>query len=121
MTIAYTTMDSPLGRLWLATTEHGLCCIRLPAEEEGHLLTWLSRRVEPQQPVEDPAALAAALTQLREYFSRLRQGFTLDLDLRGTPFQLAVWAELLHIPYGTTITYGAVSYTHLTLPTIYSV
>lgn len=30
----------------------------------------------------------------------------LPLDLRGTPFQLAVWAELLKIPKGETISYA---------------
>ena len=30
----------------------------------------------------------------------------LPLDLRGTPFQLAVWSELLKIPKGETISYA---------------
>jgi O-6-methylguanine DNA methyltransferase len=31
--------------------------------------------------------------------------FTVPLDLRGTPFQLRVWEELRHIPYGETRSY----------------
>ena len=35
--------------------------------------------------------------------------FDLPLAPRGTPFQLKVWAELLNIPYGRTISYGELS------------
>ena len=34
-----------------------------------------------------------------------RTEFTLPLNLRGTPFQQRVWAELQHIPYGETCSY----------------
>ena len=44
--------------------------------------------------------------QLEGYFAGERQAFDLPLDLRGTPLQLAVWQELLQIPYGTTTNYG---------------
>lgn len=30
----------------------------------------------------------------------------MPLDLRGTPFQLQVWAALINIPFGETTTYG---------------
>ncbi|MCU0371019.1 MAG: methylated-DNA--[protein]-cysteine S-methyltransferase [Bacteroidales bacterium] len=43
--------------------------------------------------------------QLDEYFSRDRKTFDLPLDLHGTDFQRRVWNELLHIPYGKTVTY----------------
>jgi len=43
--------------------------------------------------------------QLSAYFRRKRQKFDLKLAPEGTEFQLRVWAELLKIPYGTTITY----------------
>ena len=55
--------------------------------------------------------LREAADQLEEYFAGLRRRFTLPLELRGTPFQRAVWEAVGRIPY------GAVSYTHLTLPT----
>jgi methylated-DNA-[protein]-cysteine S-methyltransferase len=40
------------------------------------------------------------------YFGGEIPGFTLDLQLEGTPFQREVWALLLTIPYGQTTTYG---------------
>lgn len=43
--------------------------------------------------------------QVGEYFAGTRKAFDLPLDPDGTPFQKAVWQELLRIPFGTTRTY----------------
>ena len=43
------------------------------------------------------------------YFSGREPGFTPPLVLRGTPFRMAVWSELLRIPFGSTVTYGAIA------------
>jgi methylated-DNA-[protein]-cysteine S-methyltransferase len=54
--------------------------------------------------------LAFALTQLREYFSRIRHAFDLPLDIvYGTSFQRAVWKETAGLPYGMTATYGEIA------------
>lgn len=47
--------------------------------------------------------------QLEEYFSGNRALFDLPLDMAGTDFQLTVWKELLHIPFGRTISYRELS------------
>lgn len=54
----------------------------------------------------DPTAFADATRQLDEYFEGQRHAFELELDLDGTPFQRAVWEELLELPYGETVSYG---------------
>ncbi len=46
-----------------------------------------------------------AVNQLNEYFSRRRKIFDLPLCPKGSEFQKKVWAELLKIPYGTTVSY----------------
>jgi methylated-DNA-[protein]-cysteine S-methyltransferase len=56
-------------------------------------------------PDENPEALAKAETQLAEYFRGERKRFDLALAPEGTAFQHRVWAELLRIPYGETISY----------------
>lgn len=43
--------------------------------------------------------------QLERYFSGELMNFDLPLAPEGTDFQQKVWAELLKIPYGETITY----------------
>jgi AraC family transcriptional regulator of adaptative response/methylated-DNA-[protein]-cysteine methyltransferase len=47
-----------------------------------------------------------ATTQIAEFFAGSRTEFTVPLRTAGTPFQEAVWAELLTIPYGETRSYG---------------
>ncbi|MHA2371327.1 MAG: methylated-DNA--[protein]-cysteine S-methyltransferase [Candidatus Hodarchaeales archaeon] len=41
-------------------------------------------------------------SELGRYFSGELQDFSIPLDLKGTPFQLAVWKQLRNIPYGNT-------------------
>jgi O-6-methylguanine DNA methyltransferase len=106
MPIFYTITESPFGPLWLASTLAGLCRIGLPGERRDDLERWLARWVGPEKPEENPEALAPAVAQLREYFSRLRREFDLPLDLRGTEFQRRVWTELRNVPFGQTVSYG---------------
>lgn len=44
--------------------------------------------------------------QLGEFFAGERREFELPLDPRGSAFQKCVWAELVRIPFGETISYG---------------
>jgi len=86
--------ETPLGSLLLSTSARGLTGIAFPGR--GRPLDETAR---------DRAALAPARRQLDEYFAARRTAFDLALDLHGTPFQRRVWAALLKIPYGTTVTY----------------
>jgi len=109
LSLAYARMDSPAGLVWVATTRTGICTVGLGAGQPDAFFAWLARHVSAKPPREDPTALAPALTQLREYFSRIRREFDLPLDVRGTAFQRAVWAEVACIPYGATATYGEIA------------
>jgi methylated-DNA-[protein]-cysteine S-methyltransferase len=109
--IVYACMDSPVGPVWVAKTDAGVCAVGLGADRPAVFFDRLSRYVDAGPPCEDPDALALALTQLREYFSRIRREFDLLLDIvYGTPFQRAVWNEIASIPYGTTATYGEIAH-----------
>lgn len=102
------TTPSPLGALWLAATDSGLCALEFGATL-NHLAGHLKRHaIAPPTPGETPL-LQEAAAQLAAYFDRRLCAFDLPLDLRGTPFQRAVWDELRHIPYGHTLTYGEIA------------
>ena len=58
-----------------------------------------------------PETLEDAVYQLREYFERKRQDFSLELNPQGTDFQKRVWEALLQIPYGKTVSYLELSKT----------
>ena len=50
-----------------------------------------------------------ARRQLAEYFDGRRKNFELPLKPDGTEFELAVWEELIKIPYGETVSYGEIA------------
>ncbi len=104
--IAWTVVETSIGRLWLAATAAGLCRLGLPNEGQTEFLAALGRVEAGGTLREDPAPLVAAQAQLDEYLAGQRRSFDLPLDLHGTDFQRAVWRELMNIPYGTTLTYG---------------
>lgn len=90
---AWTVYESPLGPLTVVAGPRGVRDVHFAAR--GLRLDGALRRPLP-----------LVVEQLEEYFAGERQAFELDLDLRGTPLQQAVWARLREIPYGTTTTYG---------------
>lgn len=101
--IVQTRFQSPLGPMIVAATQRGLAGVWF--EGQRHLPDWSRWPEAPGHTV-----LAQAVRQLQEYFAGLRTVFALPLDLDGgTPFQQSVWHALLHIPRGTTASYGAVS------------
>jgi methylated-DNA-[protein]-cysteine S-methyltransferase len=57
----------------------------------------------------DAARCAPAQGQVMEYFAGRRTAFELALDGDGTPFQKLVWAALCAIPFGATLSYGALA------------
>lgn len=105
----YTTTSSLLGPLWVCATAVGVCGLGFgehPSDAEAHRMARYG--VATPEPGNVPV-LVAAVAQLADYFDRRLQMFDVPLDLRGTEFQRAVWAELLTIPYGKTLTYGEVA------------
>ena len=52
-----------------------------------------------------PQAFIRRDSELRALAARILDSPRVDLDMRGTPFQLEVWRKLLEIPRGETRTY----------------
>jgi len=86
----------------LAASERGLCGLYF--EQHKYFAGPHAWRRDDAQP-----HLLAAAKQLDEYFAGRRRRFELALDLRGTPFQQAVWRALQALPFGATTTYGAIA------------
>ena len=100
MSTRHTTIDSPIGPLLLIADRQALTGIYLDSERGAPRPEQLGED-DPGHPV-----LAAAAMQLAEYFAGERQDFDVPLTAAGTDFQQLVWAELVEIPYGETISYG---------------
>jgi len=98
-------VDSPIGALLLTGDGHALTGLYMldggskgghPAEGEAGFT--------PR-----PDAFGEVAAQLEAYFSGDLKEFSLRLAPSGTRFQLAVWAELTRIPYGSTVSYGDIA------------
>ena len=101
MPTVYDTMPSPLGPLLLTSDGEALTGVFMEDHRHGPAVgaDWLR----------DAGPFADARAQLGAYFAGELQTFRLDVRPAGTPFQRAVWAALLDIPYGQTETYGALA------------
>jgi methylated-DNA-[protein]-cysteine S-methyltransferase len=95
MTVRCVRITSPLGPVLLTSSGSGVSGLFFDGAEPPEL-GWRH----------DAGHFAAAVQQLDEYFAGTLRRFTVDLDVRGTPFQRAVWGQLLRIPYGETRSYG---------------
>jgi methylated-DNA-[protein]-cysteine S-methyltransferase len=56
-------------------------------------------------PTDAPLVLQQCVDELIEYFQSRRKVFEVPVYHEGTAFQQKVWAELLNIPFGKTISY----------------
>lgn len=73
---------------------------------EGEFIVSLTFGANPGTAAEPNVLWEKTRGELAEYFAGERRTFDLPIRYAGTPFQKAVWAELLRIPYGETRTYG---------------
>jgi methylated-DNA-[protein]-cysteine S-methyltransferase len=78
---------------------------------EGQALTrvFFDPTATPAETDEPGTIFQRAFHQLEEYFAGRRRNFQLPLAPAGTEFQRRVWAALQDIPYGQTMSYGALA------------
>jgi methylated-DNA-[protein]-cysteine S-methyltransferase len=106
--VGFDVVDSPIGPLLVAATDHGLARIFFDAEPELHL-DRLARAFGPRV-LRSAPTVDGARRQLDEYFAGSRSSFALEVDLRGAaPFARQVLDELARVPYGQTTTYGTLA------------
>jgi len=101
--VRYDLVDSPVGELFVAATDHGVCRIAyFPDRAEDEVSRTFGRRLL-RTPLDD------VRRELSEYFEGQRHDFDLPLDLRVAPFHADVLRELARVPYGHTTTYGTLA------------
>jgi len=99
--LSYGYFDSPVGSLLVAGDADHLHLISFPTE------SW-TRRPQADWRRDDPH-FADAFRQLDAYFAGDLTRFDLPLRFAGTTFQNKVWAALCGIPFGETVSYGALA------------
>jgi methylated-DNA-[protein]-cysteine S-methyltransferase len=103
--VAYDLVDSPVGNLFVAATQRGLCRIvydAVPEQELERLARSFGIRVLRSAKPIDPAR-----RELDEYFEGKRRQFDLPVDVAlQADFNRRVLRELARVPYGEVVTYG---------------
>lgn len=108
MHIQYVIVDSPLGRLLVATTERGVCYVGLHDSDEV-----LEDRLRHEYPAaeiqQDGTRMRPWLEKLMDYLQGKEPHLDLPINIRATAFQWRVWEELRNIPYGETRSYSEIA------------
>jgi AraC family transcriptional regulator, regulatory protein of adaptative response / methylated-DNA-[protein]-cysteine methyltransferase len=105
--MSYVVVDSTVGQLMIAATEHGLSW--LGVHESPSYLESELRRDYPLAEVRGGDGVTDTLAA--RILDHLRDGTRLEipLDIRATSFQAAVWSELCAIASGTTRSYSEIA------------
>jgi len=102
---AYDVVQTPIGPLLVAATDHGLLRISFDPDPDQSLAELT--RVAGRRVLQAPRAVDPVRRELDEYFEQRRRSFDVAIDLRGaTPFTAQVLHELARVPYGQTASYG---------------
>ena len=95
----YRIIESPVGFVTIAGDDNDtITGVRM--EDQAHPPAGL----EDWEPAD--TAFQGTVDQLNAYFAGELTEFDVNLRLEGTEFQRRVWAGLVEIPYGETISYG---------------
>lgn len=99
---------SPLGPLWAAATDEGVCMLEFEPRN-GRTESWLGRHFRRPVVPGRHALLDELRDQLASYFGGKLRRFTVPLVVAGTGFQKSVWAALRRIPYAMTRSYADIA------------
>lgn len=106
LVIRYGVHDTPFGRALLLATERGICGLDFIDGPDGEAV----RHAQTQWPLStfilDQPMTASVVTRL---FSGQPGPTPLRLLLRGTNFQVQVWAALMRVPSGAIVSYGDIA------------
>jgi len=107
--IQWTSADSPIGRILVASTARGLCFVEVGLNDRE--LVVKLRDEFPLATIGDrpSARLGPLVAGARAIASARPVPPNLPVDIRGTAFQWRVWRALTRIPRGQTLSYAAVA------------
>lgn len=102
-TIHISGYRSPAGNMIIGSFGDKLCICDWAAVRRRETIC---RRLDAVFEEKNSEVTRNAARQLDEYFAGTRREFTIPVLFTGTDFQCRVWAELMQIPYGATVSYA---------------
>ncbi|MFW9779749.1 MAG: methylated-DNA--[protein]-cysteine S-methyltransferase [Candidatus Heimdallarchaeota archaeon] len=108
--ITWKILRSKLGNLIGGTTSKGCCLLEFVDRRSlNTIISKMEQRYKMHFVHGTSSILEKLQEELNEYFDGSRNQFSVPLDVRGTPFQMSVWSQLLSIPYGETRSYNDIA------------
>jgi len=103
-------IETPLGPMLAVASDAGLCLLEFSDRRslQNHIAAGHARLRSPILPIDHPT-LRQTRRELNQYFAGDRRRFDVPLDPRGTPFERAVWNQLLTIPHGQVRSYARIA------------
>ncbi len=108
LSIQFTILDSPIGRLLLGATEKGICTVCIGASDEA-VESVLREDYYAADLARNDEGMRSWRENFRSYFEGQRFPAGLPIDVTGTAFQWRVWRALQSIPYGSTASYSGIA------------
>jgi O-6-methylguanine DNA methyltransferase len=101
--------ESPIGPLRIVTSQKGLVYVELPHANGRGFEGWRRTHAPEAEVVDRRTDHDDVIDQLLEFLASERHEFAIELDLRATDFQRAVYDVVACIPYGETLCYSEVA------------
>ncbi|MGI2328632.1 methylated-DNA--[protein]-cysteine S-methyltransferase [Planococcus sp. YIM B11945] len=108
-TVEWSILKQEQWTLYVAKTTKGLCYVGSPGASFEELSAYVHKRFPNVELVENRQALEPYADELIRYFNGSTQGFSIPIDIKGTPFQEEIWRALQTIPYGKTMSYSEIA------------
>ncbi|UCH10649.1 MAG: methylated-DNA--[protein]-cysteine S-methyltransferase [Fidelibacterota bacterium] len=107
--LTYDRYRTPIGKLTIVKSDHGVCYIGLPSVGPEQVQAWAQRYFPGESLRMTPAPFEQERRELLEYVQGYRTEFTFPIDHRNTPFSQHVLKEVSQVPYGGTASYGEIA------------
>jgi AraC family transcriptional regulator, regulatory protein of adaptative response / methylated-DNA-[protein]-cysteine methyltransferase len=110
LSIHYTIVDSPIGRLLLGATGNGICAVCIGASNEA-VESALKEDYYAATLYRNDRQMRNWAEEFSKYFEGREFPRNLSIDVQATAFQWKVWQQIRSIPYGKTSTYSEIAET----------
>ena len=108
LSIQFTILGSPIGRLLLGATEKGICAVCIGGSDEA-VESVLREDYYAADLARNDEGMRSWAEHFLRYFEGQRFPTGLPIDVTGTAFQWRVWRALQSIPYGSTASYSGIA------------
>lgn len=107
MIVYYSKFETPLGKIRMAFSCDKVVKISFSNEDDDQFFIFLSKYFD--KVVKAEKVPERYEQEIIDYLDGKLKEFHIPIELKGTPFQVKVWKELLKIPYGETRSYKEIS------------